>query len=254
MSEPTSEAADAPVWQRRLVLADTDQMLAFGTRLARLVRAGDLIVLTGDLGAGKTTLVKGLGAGLDVRGRISSPTFIIARTHAPTGDGPALVHVDAYRLQGLAEVDDLDLDTAMEQAVTVVEWGAGLVEDLAADHLEVTIERDRGARGDVGEQPRQVTLSAYGPRWARQALDDVPGPGGVAMPEDGAGPDRGVEPGAVAGPAGGAEPDPVTGPDGVVEPADVTGPDAVVEPDGVTGPKQENSDHTDTDRTADGEQ
>src|SRR5699024_5883166 len=134
MSEPTSEAADAPVWQRRLVLADTDQMLAFGTRLARLVRAGDLIVLTGDLGAGKTTLVKGLGAGLDVRGRISSPTFIIARTHAPTGDGPALVHVDAYRLQGLAEVDDLDLDTAREQAVTVVERGAGVVEGSGAGH------------------------------------------------------------------------------------------------------------------------
>src|SRR5699024_2432689 len=120
-----------------------------------------------DLGAGKTTLTQGIGAGLGVRGRISSPTFIIARTHAPTAEGPALVHVDAYRLQGLAEVDDLDLDTSMDEAVTVVEWGAGLVEELASDWLEITIERDRGARGDVGEQPRQVTVTAHGSRWTQ---------------------------------------------------------------------------------------
>src|SRR4051795_4971836 len=101
-------------------------MHQLGERLSALLRAGDLVVLTGDLGAGKTTLTQGLGAGLGVRGQVASPTFIIARVHPPLADGPALVHVDAYRLGSLDEVDALDLDTSLDESVTVVEWGEGL--------------------------------------------------------------------------------------------------------------------------------
>src|SRR5690554_1907994 len=91
--------------------------------LAPVLAAGDLVILTGDLGAGKTTLTQGIGAALGVRGQVASPTFIIARTHPSESQGPDLVHVDAYRLGSLAELDDLDLDTSLEAAVTVVEWG-----------------------------------------------------------------------------------------------------------------------------------
>ena len=114
-------------------------MRGLGRRLAALLRPGDLVVLTGPLGAGKTTLVQGIGQGLGVRGPVTSPTFVIARVHPAAGAGPALVHADAYRLGGRAEVDDLDLDTDLENSVTVVEWGEGLVEDLADSHLEVRI-------------------------------------------------------------------------------------------------------------------
>ena len=102
-----------------------------------MLHPGDLVLLAGPLGAGKTTLVQGLGEALRVRGLVTSPTFVIARVHPSLADGPALVHVDAYRLGGLAEVDDLDLDLA--GSVTVVEWGEGLAEGLSADRLEITI-------------------------------------------------------------------------------------------------------------------
>src|SRR6516225_7983681 len=115
------------------------RMRELGRRLAGLLRAGDLVVLTGPLGAGKTTLVQGIGQGLDVRGAVTSPTFVIARVHPSLGAGPALVHADAYRLGSRAEVDDLDLDTDLDTSVTVVEWGEGLVENLALSHLEIKI-------------------------------------------------------------------------------------------------------------------
>ena len=164
-------------------LADADATRAFGTALAGLLRAGDLVVLTGDLGAGKTTLTQGLGAGLHVRGAVASPTFVIARVHPPLpredgSTGPALVHVDAYRLGSLDEVDALDLDTSLEESVTVVEWGAGLVESLAADRLEIALRRPRGAgAGDPGADHedaaagvRTVTVRAHGERWRGVAL------------------------------------------------------------------------------------
>src|SRR5262249_39104391 len=110
------------------------RMRELGRRLAGLLRAGDLVVLTGPLGAGKTTLVQGIGQGLDVRGAVTSPTFVIARVHPSLGAGPALVHADAYRLGSRAEVDDLDLDTDVDSSVTVVEWCEGLVEDPPATH------------------------------------------------------------------------------------------------------------------------
>lgn len=120
---------------------DADDMRALGERLGRSVHAGDVVVLTGELGAGKTTLTQGLGLGLGVRGGVTSPTFVIARVHPSLVGGPDLVHVDAYRLGGIDELDDLDLDTSLDDAVTVVEWGAGLVEGLAESRLEVTITR-----------------------------------------------------------------------------------------------------------------
>jgi tRNA threonylcarbamoyladenosine biosynthesis protein TsaE len=125
--------------------------------LGRLLSAGDLVVLTGGLGAGKTTLTQGLAEGVGVRGPITSPTFVIARVHPAVVGGPALVHVDAYRLGGFAELDDLDLDASLEESVTVVEWGHGLVEDLADDRLEVTL---------VGEDTRRASVQTHGRRWA----------------------------------------------------------------------------------------
>jgi tRNA threonylcarbamoyladenosine biosynthesis protein TsaE len=161
------------------VLPDPDAARAYGRALAGVLRAGDLVVLTGPLGAGKTTLVQGLGAGLDVRGQVASPTFIIARVHPPLGSGPALVHVDAYRLGSLDELEALDLDTSLEESITVVEWGEGLVEVLSVDRLEVTL--DRGIGGAAGEVsmgsaeedvavPRRVTVRGLGARWAGAAL------------------------------------------------------------------------------------
>jgi tRNA threonylcarbamoyladenosine biosynthesis protein TsaE len=147
------------------------QMRGLGRRLAALLRPGDLVVLTGALGAGKTTLVQGIGQGLGVRGPVTSPTFVIARVHPPAGTGPALVHADAYRLGSRAEVDDLDLDTDLDSSVTVVEWGEGLVEDLAESHLEVRIAMPPpGATGSPGpDEARTVRLVGRGERWSAEA-------------------------------------------------------------------------------------
>ncbi|MFD1721117.1 tRNA (adenosine(37)-N6)-threonylcarbamoyltransferase complex ATPase subunit type 1 TsaE [Amnibacterium endophyticum] len=136
-------------------------MHALGVRLGGLLRAGDLLVLTGPLGAGKTTLATGLGEGLGVRGPVSSPTFVLARTHPSLVGGPPLVHVDAYRLSSPAELDDLDLD--LEASVVVVEWGAGMVDGMADSVLEVRI-----ARAD--DDTRRVELEPTGPRWAAGVL------------------------------------------------------------------------------------
>ncbi|MCF6469792.1 tRNA (adenosine(37)-N6)-threonylcarbamoyltransferase complex ATPase subunit type 1 TsaE [Nonomuraea sp. MG754425] len=140
-------------------------MRAYGARLAARLRPGDLLVLSGPLGAGKTTLVQGIAEGLKVRGPITSPTFVIARVHPSLRQGPPLVHVDAYRLGGDLEVDDLDLDASLEESVTVVEWGEGLVEGLADDRLEVHIDREGG------DEARLVTLRGVGRRWADTPSD-----------------------------------------------------------------------------------
>ena len=130
---------------------------AFGRKLAALLRAGDLVILTGPLGAGKTALTQGIGAGLQVTGRVVSPTFVIARVHQ--GGRLPLVHVDAYRLNSLDEVDDMDLDVAVSESVTVVEWGAGLVEQLADSRLEVQISRQPDS------EAREVRLVGSGSDW-----------------------------------------------------------------------------------------
>ncbi|MFG1941742.1 tRNA (adenosine(37)-N6)-threonylcarbamoyltransferase complex ATPase subunit type 1 TsaE [Nonomuraea sp. NPDC048826] len=141
-------------------LRTVEETRAYGSRLASRLRPGDLLVLSGALGAGKTTLVQGIAEGLKVRGPITSPTFVIARVHPSLRGGPALVHVDAYRLGGDLEVDDLDLDASLEESVTVVEWGEGLVEGLSDDRLEIHIDRESG------DDARVVTLRGVGPRWA----------------------------------------------------------------------------------------
>ncbi|WP_346620106.1 tRNA (adenosine(37)-N6)-threonylcarbamoyltransferase complex ATPase subunit type 1 TsaE [Blastococcus montanus] len=135
-------------------LADTH---ALGEALAVLARPGDLLVLVGPLGAGKTALTQGIGVGLGLREPVTSPTFVIARVHR--GGRIPLVHVDAYRLGGHADVDDLDLDASTDESVTVVEWGQGLVEQLADEHLEVRLDR---REDDV----RTALLVPHGPSWA----------------------------------------------------------------------------------------
>jgi tRNA threonylcarbamoyladenosine biosynthesis protein TsaE len=152
--------------------ANGEEMRALGRRLARVLTAGDLVILSGGLGAGKTTLVQGIGAGLDVQGQVASPTFIISRVHEPVAQGPALVHVDAYRLDSLRELDHLDLDASADEAVTVVEWGEGKAEALADGHALITIERPRGGLVD-GEDPaageRFVTVTTTGDAWRGRA-------------------------------------------------------------------------------------
>lgn len=132
-----------------------------GRRIAARVRPGDVLLLTGDLGAGKTTLTQGIGAGLRVRGEVTSPTFVLSRVHPSLGGGPALVHVDAYRLGGIAELDDLDLDVSLGDSVTVVEWGGGVAEGLADDRLEVELRRSDSA----DEEQRIVRVAPVGARW-----------------------------------------------------------------------------------------
>jgi len=156
-----------------LIAATADETRAAGVELARLLRAGDLVILSGDLGAGKTTFTQGVGEGLGVRGAVTSPTFVISRVHPSTTGGPALVHVDAYRLSGLDELDDLDLDASLEESVTVVEWGLGVAECLAEDRLEVELLR---AHADEEGETRTLRISGIGPRWAGVPLPGSPAP------------------------------------------------------------------------------
>jgi tRNA threonylcarbamoyl adenosine modification protein YjeE len=168
-----------------LTIDDPEAMARLGATIAAQLRAGDVVLLSGELGAGKTTLTRGLGAALGVRGTVTSPTFVLARTH-PRDDGPPLVHVDAYRLSGADELDDLDLD--LDGSIVVIEWGAGLIEQLVDDWLAVEIERPTGAGepataeatvnpDDPGTpdavveatapvEPRTVTITGVGARWS----------------------------------------------------------------------------------------
>lgn len=153
---------------------DPEAMHALGVTLGRALRAGDLVLLTGPLGAGKTTLTRGIGEGMEVRGPVQSPTFVLARTHPSLVGGAPLVHVDAYRLASADELDDLDLD--FERSVVVAEWGAGLV-DTRDSWVEVVIERPTGDADDDemdwSEAPveaRTVIITWAGPRWAEDTL------------------------------------------------------------------------------------
>jgi len=168
------------------VVPDAEGMERLGRVLGEQLVAGDLVVLTGPLGAGKTTLTRGIGEGMGVRGQVASPTFVLARTHPREGAAP-LVHVDAYRLSGPDELDDLDLD--FEGSVVVVEWGAGLLDGVAEQWLDVVVERRLGgddggghaldpASQEVGgDEPRHVTVTGHGPRWSRLTLRDGPDAG-----------------------------------------------------------------------------
>lgn len=143
-----------------MILPTPDDTWELGRRLAGLLVAGDLVLLTGPLGAGKTVLAQGIGAGLNVDVPVTSPTFVIARVH-PGGRLP-LVHVDAYRLGGLTEIDDLDLDAAQEESVTVVEWGAGLADALADSHLEISLDRS------AADGSRWAEFRAAGGTWPQR--------------------------------------------------------------------------------------
>lgn len=154
----------------RTTVHTPDAMLRLGRSLAGLLRAGDLVLLSGELGAGKTTMTRGLGDGLGVRGPVASPTFVIARVHPSLVGGPALVHVDAYRLGGgLDEMEDLELDISLRSSVVVVEWGVGKVEELSENRLHVTIERAVGDE-ERDEDARTVTLAGVGERWHSEDL------------------------------------------------------------------------------------
>jgi tRNA threonylcarbamoyladenosine biosynthesis protein TsaE len=173
-----------PAFAREIAVPTAVQMSSLGARLAGLLAAGDLVVLSGPLGAGKTTLAQGIGAGLRVRGPVTSPTFVIARLHPSLVGGPDLVHADAYRLGSRAEVDDLDLDADLATSVTVVEWGDGLVEGLADSFLAVRIDAGAASACDAGgvsvcdagaesgcdtgageDQARTVRVTGWGARW-----------------------------------------------------------------------------------------
>ncbi|MDF9748579.1 tRNA (adenosine(37)-N6)-threonylcarbamoyltransferase complex ATPase subunit type 1 TsaE [Arthrobacter sp. ES3-54] len=204
-----------PAWERGLEVRTAAETHALAAALGAVLQTGDLLVLTGELGAGKTTFTQGLGEGLGVRAGIISPTFVLVRIHpnlpgGPRPGGPDLVHVDAYRLESAAEIDDIDLENTMDSAVTVVEWGRGRVEHLSDSRLEVELHRPRGgaaadpaaadpagtprAAADPGvldfdtdddDEPRTVVIRGFGPRWAEApalpglepaAPDTAPGP------------------------------------------------------------------------------
>lgn len=156
-------------WEYSCDINDADQMHKLGKKLGKQFQAGDLILLTGELGAGKTTLSRGIGEGMGVRGPVTSPTFVLARTHPSLVSGPPLVHVDAYRLQDETEFDDLDLD--FMGSVVLVEWGAGLVE-TGDEWLEIIIERPSGADFEIDDievesEPRSLHFAGHGNRWAQ---------------------------------------------------------------------------------------
>ena len=155
-----------------LVIRTPEEMNALGRRIGGQLRAGDIVALSGELGAGKTTLTRGLGEELGVRGTVTSPTFVLARTH-PREAGPPLVHVDAYRLGSAAELDDLDID--FERSIVVVEWADGMLDGVNDSLLAVRIDRPTGAGGtgvpgsgrldEEPIEPRRVTIAPSGPRW-----------------------------------------------------------------------------------------
>jgi tRNA threonylcarbamoyladenosine biosynthesis protein TsaE len=186
------EQRAVPNWEETFTATTADQTHALAVRLAGVLQAGDLLVLSGELGAGKTTFTQGLGEGLGVRAGIISPTFVLVRIHPNLSDGPRpggpdLVHVDAYRLGSAAEIDDIDLENTMDNSVTVVEWGRDRVEHLSESRLEIDLHRAIGLAGseleggassaagtlpgalnfdeDETDEPRTIVMRGYGPRW-----------------------------------------------------------------------------------------
>ena len=162
-----------------ITVPTTAAMRDLGARLARLLGPGDVVIASGDLGAGKTTLTQGIGRGLGTTGRVISPTFVLSRVHPSASGRPPLVHVDAYRLSGPDELDDLDLDATVPDSVTVVEWGRGVAEGLAADRLEIDIWRSavNGADPAEPDSERIVTIRPVGTRWSPGRLAALRGNG-----------------------------------------------------------------------------
>lgn len=164
-------------------IAEVEQTIAWGETLARMLAAGDLVMLNGGLGAGKTTLTQGIGFGLGIKERISSPTFIVARVHAPGEKGIPLIHADAYRITDLEDLETLDLDSSLSQSVTVIEWGQGKVEGLSEDRLEISVIRPQGSQvipadgvidlENLDDGQRTIILSPHGDRWADICWEQV---------------------------------------------------------------------------------
>jgi len=177
----TNGEAALPNWEETFTATTAEQTHALAVRLAAVLEAGDLLVLSGELGAGKTTFTQGLGEGLGVREGIISPTFVLVRIHpnlpeGPRPGGPDLVHVDAYRLGSAAEIDDIDLENTMDSSVTVVEWGKERVEHLSESRLEIDLHRAIGLGTGLpsagldfdtedADEPRTIVMRGYGPRW-----------------------------------------------------------------------------------------
>lgn len=189
-----------PQWEQSFHVRTAEQTHRLAAAIGAVLEAGDLLILTGELGAGKTTFTQGLGEGLGVRPGIISPTFVLVRIHpnlpaGPRPGGPDLVHVDAYRLESASEIDDIDLENTLDSSVTVVEWGSGRVEHLSESRLEVELYRRLGSAGvggpgpdpltntgtapsgtgtaevldfapDDDDEPRAIVIRGYGPRWA----------------------------------------------------------------------------------------
>jgi tRNA threonylcarbamoyl adenosine modification protein YjeE len=148
----------------KLQISTAEDMHEFGSKLAGILKAGDLVILTGPLGAGKTTFTRGVGEGLQAIGNVSSPTFVIARTHKRENSKVPLVHVDAYRLNSVHEFDDLDID--IDHSIVLVEWGRGFAEELAESWLDIEIGRDHTGESDI----RDVTITAHGSRFENARL------------------------------------------------------------------------------------
>ena len=155
--------------------SDADQTRSLGEDLGRILAAGDLVMLSGGLGAGKTTLTQGIGIGMGVRGRVASPTFIVARVHPSLSGGPDLIHADAYRIKDLSDLETLDLDSSLDEAVTVVEWGEGKTEAMSDERLSIEVRRASGGQADtdgdiidlehMDDGTRLIVLRAHGHRW-----------------------------------------------------------------------------------------
>lgn len=159
-------------WNENATISTPEEMHELGFRLGQQLNAGDLVVLTGELGAGKTTLTRGIGEGMGIRGSVTSPTFVLARTHPPVTGTVPLVHVDAYRLGSADELDDLDLD--FDGSAVVIEWGKGMV-DESEERLEIEIVRPTGAGAtDSLVEPRTIHFTGYGSRWAKGNFDAIP--------------------------------------------------------------------------------
>lgn len=162
---------------------DADQTRAVGQALSNYLRPGDLVMLNGELGAGKTTFTQGIGTGLGVRGAVASPTFIVARVHPSLSEGGVpLIHADAYRIDSLDDLETLDLDSSLAESVTVVEWGEGKLEGLSDSRLQIRIERPQGQalvaeEGQVidlenlDDGHRRIVIEPIGPRWQDVNLD-----------------------------------------------------------------------------------
>jgi tRNA threonylcarbamoyladenosine biosynthesis protein TsaE len=154
-------------------VSTSEQMQAFGKQIGALLSAGDVVVLSGPLGAGKTTFVQGLATQIEVQGVVTSPTFVVSRVHKPTGSGLALVHVDAYRLTSQSDLVDLDLD-ATKNAVFVIEWGKDYVSGFSENWLEIDIDRaqELSDDSDPASGIRTISVTAVGDRWSDLSLSE----------------------------------------------------------------------------------